>query len=162
MDMQAVLKAGGVGAAILVVFSLLSLIPCVSCITFFLTLIAYVGIGVLAAYWMAPPRTGSGGAMNGAVAALVASLVGGLVSMVLNSIYFAITGADQFTQILADLPPDQLAAMSEMGIDPTLLAGGAGIATVLGIGAFCCLISVLVAAALGAAGGGFWGSSHPH
>ena len=35
MDMQAVLKAGGVGAAILVLFSLLGLIPCVGCITFF-------------------------------------------------------------------------------------------------------------------------------
>lgn len=162
MDMAAVLKAGGVGAAILVVLSLLGLIPCVGCITFFLTLIAYVGIGVLAAMWMAPPRTGSGGATNGAIATLVASLVAGLVSMVINSIYFAITGSAQFMQALADIPPDQLAALSEMGIDPTMFAGGAGIATVLGIGAMCCLLSVLVAAVLGAAGGGFWGSSHPN
>jgi hypothetical protein len=162
MDMASVLKAGGVGAAILVVLSLLSLIPCVSCITFFLTLIAYVGIGVLAAYWMAPPRTGSNGAMTGAVAALAASLIGGLVSMIINSIYFAATGSAQFAQALADIPPDQLAALAEVGIDPAMFAGGAGIATVLGVGAFCCLLSVLVAAALGAAGGGYWGSSHPH
>jgi hypothetical protein len=162
MDMQAVLKAGGVGAAILVVLSLLGLIPCVGCITFFLTLIAYVGIGVLAAYWMVPPRTGSGGAVNGAVAAVVAALVGGLVGMILNSIYFALTGSAQLGQALADIPPEQLAALSEAGIDPSILAGGAGIAGVLGIGAICCLVGLLIASVLGAAGGGFWGSSHPH
>jgi hypothetical protein len=162
MDMQAVLKAGGIGAAILVVFSLLGLIPCVGCITFFLTLIAYVGIGVLAAYWMAPPRTGSGGAVNGAVAAGVAALAAGLVGMVINAIYFSITGSAQLAQGLSDLPPEQLAALSEMGIDPSILAGGAGMAGVLGIGAACCMIGLLIAAVLGAAGGGYWGSSHPH
>ncbi len=111
---------------------------------------------------MAPPRTGSGGAINGAVAAAVAALVAGLVSMVINGIYFAITGSAQIAQGLADLPADQLAALSEMGIDPSILAGGAGIAGVLGIGAACCMIGLLIAAVLGAAGGGYWGSSHPH
>jgi hypothetical protein len=127
-----------------------------------LTLIAYVGIGILAAYWMAPPRTGSGGAVNGAVAAAVAALVAGLVGMVINGIYFAITGSAQLAQGLSDLPPDQLAALSEMGIDPSILAGGAGIAGVLGIGAACCTVMLLIAAVLGAAGGGYWGSSHPN
>ncbi|MEW5958946.1 MAG: hypothetical protein AB1801_14535 [Chloroflexota bacterium] len=161
MDMQAVLKAGGVGAAVLVVLTLLGYIPCVGCITFILTLVAYVGIGVLAAYWMAPPRTTSGGATNGAMAAVVAGLVSGLVNLVISGIYFAITGSSQMMQALADLPPEQLAALTEAGIDPSLLAGGAGIAGVLGLSAVCCGLGLVIAAALGAAGGAYWGNSHP-
>jgi hypothetical protein len=162
MDMQAVLKAGGVGAGILIVLSLLGLIPCVGCFTFILSLVAYVGIGVLAARWMAPPRTGSGGAMNGAAAAVLAGLISGVINLVISGIYFAVTGTSQMTQAFADIPPEQLAALAEAGIDPGILAGGAGIAGVLGLGAICCMIGLVIAAALGAAGGAFWGNSHPH
>ena len=162
MDMSAVLKAGGVGAAVLVVLSLLGYIPCVGCFTFILTLVAYVGIGILAVYWSAPPRTGSGGAMSGAVAAVVAALIAGVINLMISAVYFSITGSAQFTQALADIPPEQLAVLAEAGIDPSLLAGGAGIAGVLGIGALCCTLGLVIAAALGAAGGAFWGSSHPN
>lgn len=162
MDMQAVLKAGGIGGGVLIILTLLGYIPCVGCITFILTLLGYVGIGVLAAYWMSPPRTGSGGAMNGAVAAVVAALIAGIINLVISGIYFAVTGTSQFAQALTDIPPEQLAALSDAGIDPALLAGGAGIASVLGVGAMCCTIGLVIAAALGAAGGGYWGSSHPH
>jgi hypothetical protein len=161
MDTQAVLKAGGAGAVVLVILTLLSFIPCVGCFTWILTLLAYVGIGVLAAYWMAPPRTGGSGAKNGAIAALVAGLIAGLVNMVIQGIYFAITGASQMTQALADLPPEQLQALQELGIDPNTLAGLGGIGAMVGIGAFCCLLGVLIAAALGALGGYFWANSHP-
>jgi len=162
MDMQAVLKAGGLGAVVLIVLSLLGFIPCVGCITFILTFVAYVGIGVLAANWMPPPRTASGGATNGALAAVVAGLISGLANMVISGIYFAITGTAQFGQALSDLPPDQLAALSELGIDPGMLAGGAGIAGVLGLSAVCCTLGLVLAALLGAAGGAFWGNSHPN
>ena len=160
MDTQAVLKAGGVGAAVLSVLNLLGLIPCVGCITFFLSFIAYVGIGVLAAYWMILPRTGSSGATNGAIATGVAALVAGMVSLVINGIYFAATGSAQFAQAFADLPPEQLEAMSQAGIDPTMFTG-LGIVGVLGIGTLCCGLWAVLAAALGAAGGGYWGNSHP-
>jgi hypothetical protein len=162
MDMQAVLKAGGVGAAVLIVLTLLGYIPCVGCITFILSLVAYVGIGVLAAYWMAPPRTAGSGAGAGAVATAIAALIAGIIGLIINGIYFAITGSSQFEQAFADLPPEQLQMMSEMGIDPTMFAGGAGIAGVLGIGVVCCGIWLFVAAGLGAAGGAYWGSSHPN
>lgn len=162
MDMQAVLKAGGLGSVILIVLTLLGYIPCVGCFTFILTLAAYVGIGVLAVYWSAPPRTGSGGAMSGAMAAVVAALVSGLISLVINGIYFAITGSSQMMQAFAELPPEQLAQLNELGIDPSLFAGGVGIAGVLGIGALCCTLGLVIAAALGAAGGAYWGSSHPN
>ncbi len=162
MDMQAVLKAGGVGAAVLIVLTLVGYIPCVGCLTFILTFVAYVGIGVLGAYWMAPPRTGNAGAINGAGAAVVAGAIAGLINMLVSGVYFAITGTSQMTQALADIPPEQLAALSEAGIDPAILAGGAGIAGVLGLTALCCGLGIVIAALLGAAGGAYWGSSHPH
>ena len=160
MQMQAVMKAGGIGAAVLIVLSLLGYIPCVGCITALLGLAAYVGIGIMAAKWMDPPRTASGGATNGAIAAVVAGLISGLVNMVISAIYFAITGTGQFD--LSSIPAEQLAMLSEAGIDPSILAGGAGIAGVLGIGAVCCTLGLVLAALLGAAGGGYWGSSHPN
>lgn len=160
MDMQAVLKAGGVGAGVLIVLSLLGLIPCLGCLSIPLSVAAYIGIGVLAAYWMVLPRTVSSGATNGAVAAIVAALIDGVVSSLINTAQFAISGADPFTQALEGLPPEQLAAFQDAGIDPATFAG-LGIAGVLGIAAVCCVIWLVVAAALGAAGGAFWGNSHP-
>lgn len=157
MDTQAVLKAGGVGAAVLIVLSILGLIPCVGCITLILGLLAYVGIGVLAARWMAPPRDGSSGAKNGAAAAVLAGLISGVVNMVLQGIMFAINGSSQMAEAFANMPPEQLDALRQAGIDPSAL----GIGAVFGVGAACCLLGVLIAAALGAAGGYFWGNSHP-
>ncbi|MBN1218073.1 MAG: hypothetical protein JXM69_04020 [Anaerolineae bacterium] len=162
MDMQAVLKAGGIGAVVLIVLTLLGYIPCVGCITFILSLVVYVGIGVLAAYWMAPPRTAGKGAGAGAVATALAALIAGFVGLVINGIYFMVTGSSQFAQTLADLPPEQLAALSDLGVDPTMLAGGMGIAGVLGIGAICCGLWLFIAAGLGAVGGAIWGSGHPN
>jgi hypothetical protein len=160
MDTQAVLKAGGAGAAVLVVLGLLGFIPCVGCITLPLSLIAYVGVGVLAAYWMILPRNTNSGAINGAVAAGVAALIAGIVSGVINAIYFTITGSAQFAEAFANLPPEQLEAFSELGLDPAMFAGGAGIVSVLVISSLCCVLWVVFAALLGAAGGAFWGSSH--
>jgi hypothetical protein len=157
MDTQAVLKAGGVGAGVLVLLTLMSLIPCVGCFTWILTLLAYVGIGVLAAYWMTPPRDSGSGAKNGAIAAAAAGLIAGLVNIVIQGAYFAITGASQMAQVMADLPPEQLEALREAGIDANTLGIGAVVAATGG----CCLLGVLLAAALGAAGGYYWGNSHP-
>jgi hypothetical protein len=152
--MQAVLKAGGIGAVILIVLNLLGLIPCVGCITLLLSLVVYVGIGVLAAQWMAPPRTTGSGAGAGAAAAVVAALIAGIVNLVVTGIYYSVTGVSQLSQI----PPEQIEALYELGIDPALLVGPAAI---IGVGAVCCTIFLFIAAGLGAAGGAFWGSSHP-
>lgn len=157
MDTQAILKAGGVGAGVLIVLNLLSLIPCVACITLILSLLTYVGVGVLAALWMPPPRDGASGAKNGAVAALLAGIVSGLVNMVLAGIQFSINGTSQLTEAINNLPPEQAQALADAGISPAAL----GIGAVLGIGFGCCLLGIVIAAGLGAAGGYFWGNSHP-
>ncbi|MBN1995101.1 MAG: hypothetical protein JW953_20575 [Anaerolineae bacterium] len=155
MDMQAVLKAGGLGAVVLIVLNLLGLIPCVGCITFILSLVVYVGIGVLAAMWMMPPRTAGSGATNGAIAAVAAALVAGGVNTVIMAIYGLITGGSQLSQI----PPEQMEVLVEAGIDPAMLAGPLGAA---GAGVCCCTIFLFIGAVLGAAGGAFWGNSHPN
>jgi hypothetical protein len=163
MDTGAIVKAGGVGAGVVFILNLLGFIPCLGCFTWLLVLLAYAGTGVLAAYWMLPPRTGGSGAKNGAAAAVVASLIAGFITLIINGIYFAVTGgASQLSQVFADLPPEQLAALAEMGIDPGLFAGAGGIGLMMGVSLACCAIGVLIAAGLGAAGGAFWGNSHPN
>lgn len=157
MDTRAIVKAGGVGAGVLLVLNLLGLIPCVGCITLILTLLVYVGVGVLAALWMKPPRDGASGAKHGAVAALAAGLISGLVNMVLAGIQFSISGTSQMTEVINNLPPDQAAALAQAGISPAAL----GVGAVLGLSAGCCLLGILIAAGLGALGGYFWGNSHP-
>ncbi len=162
MDMQAILKAGGVGAAVLIVLNILGLIPCVGCITFFVALAAYVGIGVLAANWMTMPRNGNSGALNGALATGVAALIAGIVGLIINAIYFTVTGGSaQFAQALSEMPPEALAAFQDAGLDPSIFMGGMGIVGVLGIGTICCGLWAVIAAGLGAGGGAFWGSKNP-
>ncbi len=163
MNTQAVIKAGGVGAVILIVLSVLSYIPCVGCFTLILTLAAYAGIGALAAKWMPPIRTAGQGAGTGAAAAVLAGLIAGLVIMVISAIYFVITGGTaQMTAALQDLPPEQAQMLAEMGIDPAMFAGSMGIVGVLGVGAVCCTLGLIVAAILGAIGGAVWANMRPH
>ena len=76
------LKAGLIGGAVLIVLNLLGLIPCVGLITCILGVLAYAGIGALAAYWMPPVRVAGQAAGQGALAALVAGLIGGVVNTV--------------------------------------------------------------------------------
>ena len=90
------------------------------------------------------------------IAAVAAALIAGVVNVFISTAYFGITGSGQMSQILTDIPPEQLEAMAQMGIDPAILAGGAGIAGVIGIGAACCCLWAVVAGIFGAGGGGFW------
>ena len=158
MDMQAILKAGAVGAGILIIFNFLALIPCIGCFTFLLAFAVYVGTGVLAVHWMEAPPDLNSGAINGAIAAVAAALAAGVVNVFISAAYFGITGSGQMSQILADIPPEQLEAIAQMGIDPAIFAGGAGIAGVAGISAACCCLWAIVAGTFGAGGGGFWAS----
>ena len=80
MTFQNGLKAGGIGAAISVILNLLGIIPLVGCCTFILTLLLWVGVGVLAGYYgnkSNPMQTAGEAAKAGAVAGAVTSLVGG-------------------------------------------------------------------------------------
>jgi hypothetical protein len=140
-------KAGLVGAAVLIVLDLVGLIPCVGCVTLLLGIVAYLGIGILAAYWMPPPRTAGSGAGQGALAAVLAAFIGGLVNTIIATIQMALVDTAAIT---SQMPAESLQQLEELGMDLSTFVGpGAGVA----YGSVCCLIGLILAAILGAVGG---------
>lgn len=141
------LKAGLIGGVVLIVLNLLGLIPCVGVVTCILGLLAYVGIGILAAYWMPPLREAGPAAGQGALAAVLAALMGGIVNMIVTVIQLSITDT---AAILSQFPDDFLQPMYDAGLDPGVLVGPTG-----GIisGSLCCIGGLILAAILGAIGG---------
>jgi hypothetical protein len=156
---QAGLKAGAVGAGVIVVLNLIGLIPCVGCFTCILGLLAYVGVGALAAYWLPPVRTAGEGAGAGAIAGVVAGIVSGIVNMIIAAVQFAISGGPgAMMQQMRQLPPEVMNQLYEAGVDPALFASIGG---VIGISAACCVIGFILAAVLGAIGGVIFAAAKP-
>ena len=150
MTFQNGLKAGGIGAIIAVILNLVGIIPLIGCCTFILTLVLWVGVGVLAGYFGSKSnsmQTGGDAAKAGAIAGAVTSLVGGIAQTIIFAIQAAVSGS---VQALSQIPPEQLRQLRDAGIDPAIFSSVAG---VIGIGSCCCIIGTLIAAALGAGGG---------
>ena len=146
------LKAGLIGGAVLVVLNLLGLIPCVGCITWILGLLAYAGIGALAAYWMPPVRMAGPAAGQGAMAAALGALIGGVVNTIISTVQLAVTDT---SAILQQMPAESLEQLRQAGVDPSTFVGpGAGAA----IGSVCCVAGLIIAAILGAVGGAIFAS----
>jgi hypothetical protein len=158
---KAGLKAGLIGAVVLLVLGLLNLVPaflpgaagstlgCVCCVVW---LVAYVGIGVLGANFLTPPRTAGTGAGAGALAGLVGG-VGLTIGQAITSIVGQLTGS-------ASRQAMQMMEQFEgLGVDPGMVPisqpGWGGVA--LGVG-LCCLGSLVLGAALGAIGGAIFGA----
>lgn len=153
--MSAWLRAGLIGAIIIIVLNLIGLIPLIACLTFPLTLLAYGGIGALAASYMPPQRQAGPAAGQGALAAGVAALAGGVVGMITGIVRTSLGGTNQF---LSQIPPESLEALRDVGIQPEMFfsIGGATIA-----GTICCGIGIFFAAALGAVGAAIYASARP-
>jgi hypothetical protein len=148
---SASLKAGLIGAAVAVVFSLLGLVPCLGCITAVLGLVLYVVVGVLAANWMEPPLDVGKGAGSGAVAGLITALVGGIANLIIGAARFVVGGGQAAVmRQLEQLPPDVLEQLRDLGVRPGALASPGW---AIGGSAICCGVGLLLAAGLGAAGG---------
>ena len=150
MTFQNGLKAGGIGGVIAVILNLLGIIPLVGCCTFILTLLLWVGVGVLAGYYgnkSNPMQTGSDAAKAGAVAGVVTSLVGGVAQTIIFAVQAAMGGT---IQALSQIPPEQLRQLRDIGVDPAIFGSVGG---VIGIGSCCCIIGTVIAAAFGAGGG---------
>lgn len=146
------LKAGLIGGGVLAVLTIIQsvgtlfpsasgIINCCVCIPF---LLAYPGVGVLAAYWLTPPRTAGEGAKEGALAGVIA----GAIDAVITFIMALITGPAGVQQALQQLPPDALRAFEEMGMSGLFSRGG--FAALSCVGGIC---GLLWAVAMGAAGG---------
>ncbi len=156
------LKAGLIGGAVLVVLNLLGIIPCVGIITCILGLLAYVGIGALAAYWTTPPRMAGQAAGQGALAAMVSAAIGGIVNAIIVLVQTAIVGTGE---VVSQLPPETFRQLEEAGIDPqtfeSLMETFTGTGGALLCGSVCCVVGLLIAAALGAIGGMIYAAIQP-
>ncbi len=148
MSMKAGLKAGGIGAAVGLVFGLLLMVPvlgCICCLVFFLILI---GAGILAAKFSPAPRSSGGTAGVGAIAGLLSGLGFG-VGTTITDVVQASTGAT------AAAIPQMMQFFQELGInipsiDTSFAASTPG--AVLS-GSLCCIGALVIGAGLGAVGG---------
>lgn len=140
-------KAGLIGGAVVVVLNLLGIIPCLGVITCGLGILAYAGVGALAAYWMPPVRMAGQAAGQGALAAGLASVIGGIVNWIVVTVQFALTDT---ASVISSMPQESLQQLRDAGIDPATFTGtGAGAA----FGGICCGVGLLIAIVLGAIGG---------
>ncbi len=152
--MPAGLKAGLVGAAVAVLLSLLLPAPRVVWIAIAPSVVLYVAVEILAAYWAEFPRDVGKGASAGAVAGLVTGLAHGLLyglsPMIINVVRFIERDLwaalpRQFHQLLRGIR-----AAWRVGDDPGMASIGAA--------ALWCGSGIMVAVSLGAAGGAVFSS----
>ena len=151
------LKAGLIGAAIVLVLNLIGIIPVIGCIGLPLELVAYGVIGALAALWMMPRREAGRAAGQGALAGLIAAAVSGVVRAILTPISMQLSGGT--SAILSQVPPESLQALQQAGIDPNVIFGGG---TMAGLVLVCCLpLGLMLGAGLGALGGLIFAAAKP-
>jgi len=153
--MSAWLKAGLIGAAILIVLNLIGLVPLLGCVTLPLTFLAYIVIGVLAAAFMPPVRTAGGGAGQGAVAALLAGFLSGIINLLVAAARAAMVDT---AEIISQIPPEILAQLKDAGL-PTEFFVGMGGAMIFG--SICCVFGTMIAIMLGAIGGAIYAAVKP-
>jgi hypothetical protein len=130
---KAGLKAGLIGMVILVVmtllnqFVLLKIAQVFTWISCGINLLIYVGLGVLAGFFLVPPRTPGQGAGAGAIAGLVSGLVSSAVG---TALLFAQMSSGQG---IPGVDPQQMQQLTESGLDPSILAVSGSIGAVCGL-----------------------------
>lgn len=151
------LKAGLIGAGVMIVLSLMNMVPFLSCLSLPLQLFAYLGVGALAAAYMLPRRETGPAAGQGALAGLLAGLASGLVALILTPISFAMQGGT--AAMINQLPPEMLQQFAQAGMDPSALFNAG---TITGVSLLCCLPGGLITGAvLGALGGLIYAAIKP-
>ena len=158
MTGKAGLRAGLIGAGIILVVTLLSQIPYLGCVCCGLTWLIYAGIGALAGYFLTPPRVAGTGAGAGAIAGLVSGAVGGLVWIVIMVIQMAVGGTGQ---IMSAMDPEMMRQLAELGVDPDVFAIFSGAGGVAIAGGMCCLTGLAIGAGMGAVGGAIFAAVQP-
>jgi disulfide bond formation protein DsbB len=151
-DMKSWLKAGLIGAAVIVVLEMLGIIPCVCCVTWLLEYVAYGCIGALAAYWMPPERLPGPAARDGALAGAIAGAIGGAVGLII---------ALGTVTVFAPLGP-LAGALEGTGFDPSVLVEMfASVVGTVTCGSVLYVIGVGIAAGLGALGAVIFAAARP-
>jgi len=160
--MSSWLKAGLIGGAVLAFLSLLLAFPGqilgLGCVIIFVTLLAYAGIGALAAYWMPPLRQAGPAAGQGAMATAIAQLIGGFFFTIFAVIqtFFVDRAA-----AISNLDPTFLDDLAQMGVDSQALETMMGPAGAVLSGSLCCMGGLIFAAVLGAIGGALLAAIKP-
>ena len=143
---KAGLKAGLIGVAALLVTTLLSQFLRLQALVYAMcgvNMLIYAGIGVLAGFFLVPPRTPGKGAGAGAIAGLVGGAINGVIGAIIGSIRLA-RGLG-----LPGVPPEQMQMLVESGGNPTLT---------LYLAPFC---AIAVGAGCGAIGGAILAAVKP-
>jgi ABC-type Fe3+ transport system permease subunit len=158
LDNKSLMRAGGIGAGVLVVVSILSAVtalffPLLVFICCCLVIILYAGIGAGYGYFSIQngnPSDPGQFALGGAIAAAAASIVAGIVGAIVQAIMAALNlgAAATAAQLEAfDLPPEATAAF---GMSAGFSIAEAFVSICLGF---------FIAAALGAIGGAIYGAT---
>jgi len=148
-------KAGLIGAAVVAVLTVLSVLlgrpsPVLGRVGGGLIALAYVGIGVLAAFFQTAPRSAGIGARAGALAGLIAGAGSGTVWVIAALVRMIQVSWDGLVPIigLREVPPP-----ADLGVTAEVLA--------ILIGGVCGLTSLIAGAGLGALGGAILGAARP-
>lgn len=149
---KAAIKAGLIGAAIMVILNLLGLIPIpfLGCVCLCIVWLAYAGVGALAAHFMEGAVTTGDAAKAGALAGVISGAVSGIVSSIITAVRGTVGG---FGDVMSQMDPEMLRQMQDYGIDPGLFTGMASTGGIIGVALCCCLGGLVISAALGAIGG---------
>ena len=158
MTGRAGLRAGLIGAGIMLLVTLLSRLPYVSCVCCGLTWLVYAGIGALAGYFLTPPRTAGTGAGAGAIAGLISGVSGGLVWIIILTIQMVRGGTAEITPFI---DAETMRQLVELGIDPDTFAIFSGMVGTAIAGGLCCLTGLATGAGMGAAGGAIFAAAQP-
>jgi hypothetical protein len=148
---KAGLKAGLIGTAAMLVWTVIGRFLPVSgawvWVSSGVSLLMYAGIGVLAGFFLALPRTPGKGAGAGAIAGLISGVIAGVVGVVILNIQVASGGA------VPGLSPEQMQGiqqLTESGMDPAMFAllTIPSVVCVMGIGSGLAAIGGAIFAAL--------------
>ena len=152
---KAGLKAGLIGFFLMLVWTVIGqLVPMTGVLRWVSTaasLALYAGIGVLAGFFLAPPRTPGKGAGSGAIAGVISGLIAGVVGIVILFVQMSRGGGS-----IPGLTPEQMQQMeqvAESGMDPTTLIAISAVPSV------ACIMAV--GSGLAAIGGAIIGAIKP-
>lgn len=117
---KAVLKAGLIGVAVLVALTLINqfLIGAGGVMIYVMcgvSVLIYLALGVLAAWFLPPERSLGKGAGAGALAGLIAQGVSGILGVTISLIRIARTG------IVPGTTPEQMEALAQLNWDPKMM-----------------------------------------